>query len=187
MGTLRSEMVTIALPYLGPDVAHASGSPRVEVPGKVLGGEVFLADSAAVGVNRPDGTVVLRLGSGRMGSSICLVPSSGAVVAVWDRRAEGEARGPQWVERFVNSSVAKFAATGYAVNERFPFYSRSAFDTDEGYLDVQRAGTDLIREIAQLDPPAAAPDCYWSTLADDVEIGDFATEDLLARVLPSGE
>jgi hypothetical protein len=72
---------------------------------------------------------------------------------------------------FVNSSIAAFTETVRVVLERFPYY-----DEDAELDEVHAAARDLADLIRRIDPKAMRVDRFWSTLVDDVEMGDFATQ-----------
>jgi hypothetical protein len=154
-------------------------SPGITVPRELFGGAVFSAELKVSLVVRPDGSPLLRFGAARLSSALCLDPRTGVVVDVWDEASPVvRSTRPAWTEGFVNSDIACFVDVARAVSGRFPYYSRSDFETDEGVAHVDRVCQELVEMVRGIDPPAAIPDRFWSTFADDVRIGDFATGDL---------
>jgi hypothetical protein len=59
--------------------------------------------------------------------------------------------------------------------DRFPYYDRNAPST--ALEDVVR---DLTEIVERIDSPARLEGRFWATFVDDVGMGDFATEDVLA-------
>jgi hypothetical protein len=108
---------------------------------------------------------------------VCLDPRSGAIITIADPN-QPLLLPPNWQEGFVNTDLKKFNAPADAVMARWPYYARSAFETDVGLLQVQNACRDLLASIEAVHPPAAVADMFWATFVDDVGIGDFAVEDL---------
>lgn len=162
-----------------PELASLISGTGIRVPERLFGGSVFRADREARVLTRPDGTCLVRFGACRLWGALCLDPATGAVIDIWDYDQPAFPRGerPEWREGLTNSSIDKFIETAKAVTDRFPYYGRWAFETDDGYAEVENAYRDLVRIITEIDPPAAIPDRFWSTFTDDVMIGDFATED----------
>jgi hypothetical protein len=180
--TYPFEVVTVAMPEaLAADGAIAPFAGGVRVPRELFGGSVFRADRFLSRIDRPDGTPLLRFGTAGLSYALCVDPASGGIVGVWDEEASiVVARRPDWIESFINSDAERFVETARAVTARFPYYLRSAFDSDDGYASVKATHDELIAAIAAIDAPAAIPDRFWSTFTDDVLIGDFATEDIVS-------
>jgi hypothetical protein len=94
---------------------------------------------------------------------------------------------------FVNSSLEQFIACVRAVLKRFPFYSLDTGEVDD--LDdpaaeraraeqvdreVDRAAADLTEILRNIDLVAVADETtFWWMFVFDVQMGDFATEDVL--------
>jgi hypothetical protein len=136
---------------------------RFEVPGSLLGGRYRAFDSPELLDTRDPAPRLLGFASTGFRGVIALDVETGKVV-------EFHGEGPV---TFVNTSLERFVATARAVHDRFPFYARGASDDD-----MDAAADDLLRVIGAIDPPAARVDQFWSTLVDDVRMGDFSTEDV---------
>jgi hypothetical protein len=97
------------------------------------------------------------------------------------------------VPGFVNSSLDQFIASVRAVCERFPFYSADTgvFDglndpaaeralAEQHDREVDRAAEDLTEILRRIDRAAVADETtFWLSFVFDVQMGDFATEDVL--------
>jgi hypothetical protein len=103
-----------------------------------------------------------RIGTARMADDI--------VVDLSDGRVGWRVAGTVHV-LFVNSSLDQFVATINAVNARYPFYGRNS-----DLKDRKDVGDELTTLIHAIDPPAASPGQFWSSLVDDVVIGDFDSD-----------
>jgi hypothetical protein len=75
---------------------------------------------------------------------------------------------------FVSSSLEKFIETVKAVTARFPFYSVKDLSVDDGVVDG--AVKDVMDAIRSVDERALEEDGFWTSLVDDIQMGDFATE-----------
>lgn len=75
----------------------------------------------------------------------------------------------------VNTTVDQFTLTVRAMTERFPYYAKTA-----EYEEMDRIAEELRGIVRSIDEKAAVPGCYWSAFIDDVQDGNFATEDILA-------
>ena len=154
------------------------GLESIRVPVRVLGGSVFRADVRATDIVRPDGSSLLRFGATRLSSALTLQPSTGEVVWINDAEATvWRGRPVPWSEVVANSSLELFVETARVVTARFPFYERRA--AMDGDAQCAAAATDLRRLIAAVDAPATSEGGLWSTFADDVETGDFDTEQVI--------
>jgi hypothetical protein len=71
----------------------------------------------------------------------------------------------------VNVDLGAFCECVAAVIARFPFYSEG--DEPEQYEEVAE---ELRRTISEIDESALGYNGFWVTFADDVSIGDYATE-----------
>jgi hypothetical protein len=132
---------------------------------------------------------------------VCQDPHTGAIVCIAYMPPNVINLGPGsfvGLPHLVNSSLDQFIASVRAVLERFPFYS---MDTGEGddlddpasmdpasmraYAEqfdseVNRAAEDLTEILRRIDPAAVADHTtYWGSFVFDVQMGDFATEDVL--------
>lgn len=106
-----------------------------------------------------DGDLVC-FAKGDVGTMICLDPRTLHVVEV---TSSGFQRA-----MFVNTSVELFSRTVAAVAAQFPFHSTEA-EIETLHQDAERVA-DLVRGI---DPLAMERDRFWSTLVDDIEMGNF--------------
>lgn len=168
----RSTAQVRATSAIAPDVAE-----HLEVIGlpAVLFGGRFRLDRELQRVRRPDGYSLLRLGDVMLATALCVDPMTGRVVEIWDSgrlRALRIGKLP-WRESFVNSTLGKFVETATAVIDRLPYYHG-----DSSLEERRSVARELGAMIESIDPPAMDSDLFWSTFVDDVEIGDFATEDL---------
>ena len=98
-------------------------------------------------------------------------------------------------ERFVNTTLAQFNESVRTVIDRFPFdrdvastahphdtsarwYSRATGQRS----DVQwgHVGEELRELLRRIDPESVAhPDGYWNSFVNDVQMGDYSTDDVL--------
>lgn len=102
---------------------------------------------------------VVCFGESGLREKICLDPQTGEVVQVGDGREEGT---------FVNTSLSHFRRVAQMLVERFPFHAAGA-DLEER----ERGASAVALAIESIDPCAMVPDRFWSTLVDDIAIGDF--------------
>jgi hypothetical protein len=105
---------------------------------------------------------LIVIGTTGLQGHVCLDPVSGEVVEVVD---------PRDPPAFVNTSVADFTRTAQLVFSLFPFHSRGA-ELEER----DRSAKKVAAEIEKIDPAAMLSDRFWSTLVDDIIIGDFDEE-----------
>jgi hypothetical protein len=100
---------------------------------------------------------------GDMGvDKICLEPDSGHVIRFSTRTNE---------RIFINTSLRQFRETVRAVIGRFPFHAE-----DATFEEIESAAGDVGKIVSDIDPPAMAPDLYWSTLVDGIVMSDFDLE-----------
>jgi hypothetical protein len=113
---------------------------------------------------------------------ICL-GTWGSFVKICLDRATGEilqSVAPDESLTFVNTSIAHFRATAEAVLSNFPFHASGAEVEDREVAAKEIGGI-----IEGIDPPAMELDQFWSTVVDDIVIGDFDEEIVQAsRPLP---
>ncbi|MFE7114850.1 SUKH-4 family immunity protein [Streptomyces sp. NPDC057654] len=76
--------------------------------------------------------------------------------------------------RLMNSSLPAFTEIVRAFFERFPFYGS---DSDES--EFKTAAADVERIVREIDPSAFIQDGFWATLVDDINMGDFSTEEII--------
>ena len=108
---------------------------------------------------------LIRFGNLGLDEGLYLEPETGQVVEFLSGRL-----------RPVNSTIGQFADCIRAVKAMFPLYSR-----DSPFEVLDQAGSRIRQVVRSVDPITQTPDGFWETVADDVEIGDFATEDLLVH------
>ena len=144
------------------DVLFESGVPQDFL------GRMFRVDDEVAMVHSERGAI-LRFGTTGQSAAVGVVMDTGLVVEVLET--------PDARELFINSSLRMFVDTVEGVAERFPFY-----DTDDEEDEVQSASDDVLELVRRIDPPAAEPDRYWSTLVDDMRIGDLTTEAVLEAI-----
>lgn len=138
------------------------------VPANFIGRRFCLANEVRI-IHTSSGAV-LQFGTTGLGADVGVEADSGHVVELL-------LADPSSPRVFVNSSLSAFADTIEAIVGRFPFY-----DTDDDQRAIDIAADDLITIIAEIDPPAAEPDRYWSTFVDDVRMGDLTTPAVLDAV-----
>jgi hypothetical protein len=170
--------MSLPLESVEPVMSDASsrlfGQNPISVPREVLFGALFRADLIVEKVARPDGSPLLRLGSTGGSMAVCLDPSNGRIVSLFDTRAQTvRSTRPGWSETTVNSSLSAFMRAASAVTNRFPYYSLGS--SPDQMSEVAR---ELRETLASIDPLAVEPDRLWSTFLDDVAIGDYATENV---------
>lgn len=137
----------------GPDLT-------LEVPKAMVG-----ATYRAAGTLTRDRGSLVRFGSTGLFGSILLDTVTGAVF-----KREREVNHVS----LVNSSLPDFIATVRAVIGRFPFYGSDSDDSE--WAAVARDVEGIVRAV---DPGAFIQDGFWETLVNDIEIGDFPTEEIL--------
>jgi hypothetical protein len=113
-----------------------------------------------------DGRQLIILGYTGLQGRICLDRASGGIFQVV---APGEP------EIFVNTSLAHFRATGAALLSSFPFHASGA-----ELKDREEAAQRIGAIIEGIDPLAMDLDQLWSTLVDDIAIGDLDEEIVLS-------
>jgi hypothetical protein len=128
------------------------------VPEELLGGRYRSTDAITY---LPCGKrMLLQFGTG-LGSPMCLDVSTGEIVTV----------APKSTVQFVNSSLERFVDTAVAVTALFPFYGEAEIESE-----AEGAGFRVADAIRSVEPRAMDRDLFWSTLVDDITMGDFATE-----------
>ncbi|MEV4806622.1 SUKH-4 family immunity protein [Nonomuraea sp. NPDC049421] len=134
------------------------------IPSGMLGGEYEAAEHLTL-MEVPGRGGLIRFGETKNGD-ICIDPSTGEVLEVIGQKRD--------CARLANTNIHLFIESVKAVLDRFPFYSVGS-DLDSRVI-VANDLTELIRAI---DSFAVYQDSFWSTFIDDVEIGDYATEEVL--------
>jgi hypothetical protein len=146
-----------------PSVRHAlfvAGVPKSFI------GRRYTVDSNITPLERERGQPLVRFGSSGLAGAICVDFMNGHVVEVV------AARGSE--QLFVNASIGQFTQTVKAMIDRFPYYGQEATDDE-----IDRVAGELLDMIRSIDPEAAVPNRYWSTFADDVQMGDLSTGAIL--------
>lgn len=137
---------------------------RPGIPAGMLGGEYAAAGELSV-MEIPGREPLVRFGETKSGD-ICVDPNSGEVFEV-----TGKFRTRACM---ANASICQFVQSVQVVIKAFPFYSMES-DLDERIVVASK----LTEAIRRVDSSAIYPDSFWSTFIDDVEIGDYATEEVL--------
>jgi hypothetical protein len=135
------------------------------IPLALVGGR-YEADSGLSVVGRADRAPVLRFGTSGLSHAVGIDVSTGNVVEVIND--------PSQQTNLINTRPVLFTQTVRALVERFPYYSRNA-----GYDEIDAVAKELRNIIRSIDPEAAVPGNYWPGFVDDVQMGDFSTDDVL--------
>jgi hypothetical protein len=109
------------------------------------------------------GRSLAAIGTSGAFGRICVEITTGAVVHIPVVDAP--------VVNVVNVDLDAFRECVAAVIARFPFYGED--DEPEQYEEVAE---ELRRTISEIDKSALGYNGFWVTFADDVSIGDYATE-----------
>jgi len=152
------------VPPIAPQVPEelAASLATLGVPRNFIGKRYRLSSEVRPVALPAFGTLV-QFADSALGA-LYLDPSNGKVIS------PTSADGPI----IVNSSLRQFDDTVRTVIEMFPFYNRgSSIEERQGVADRMRSALQLI------DPAATVVDSFWGNYIDDLEIGDFATEDVL--------
>jgi hypothetical protein len=136
---------------------------RTGVPKDLFGGRYTAVDDLTVR-DAPGFGRVVQFGSVMQDDPICVDPATGQVLEL--------PHVSHAAPLVVNSSLNAFTETVRVVLERFPYY-----DEDAEFEEIRAVAHELGDLIRRIDPVAMATDQFWSTFVDDVEMGDFATED----------
>jgi hypothetical protein len=126
-------------------------------------------DSLSVRVDR-DGRHLVCFGSTFLDGAMCLDITTGEVVQLVGRTPS---------RLFVNSSLSTFSKSVEAVSRAFPFYPDGAEEAD-----IESAARRVSEIISAIDGPAMVLDRFWSTLIDDLRMGDWGTGAVL-DLIPS--
>jgi hypothetical protein len=106
---------------------------------------------------------LIRFASSGLGASLLVEPVLGEVLFRVNVRGATPA--------FVNTSLAQFSATARAVVDRYPYYSLRSSPAE-----IDAVAADVTAIIDAIDPPALAPELYWSTFVEDLRAGAFPSE-----------
>jgi hypothetical protein len=139
---------------------------REGIPKEFFGAR-FRATRKLEPIETSSGTYIC-FGTSGYGVRICLDPRSGEVIQLV---------GSEHLRTFVNTSLRQFVKTIQAVLARFPFHG-----TDATPDDINAAARGVAAIISDVDAPAMIPDRFWSTMIDDIKMGDFDLEVLEALI-----
>jgi hypothetical protein len=144
----------------GVDLSRVEALASEGVPLTLLGR--YVAVERLSTIEDPKRGPLVWFGVEGLSMRICADPTSGEVVAILDV--------PDAVPHLVSSSLALFSQTIQAVAARVPFYG-----PDPTVEEMDGAAEDVARIVRAIDPPGMASEGFWSTLVDDVLMGDFMT------------
>jgi SUKH-4 immunity protein len=148
------------------DSRNSDCPAEIAVPHTLVGREYQAMQTAELLKGDGMGSL-LAFGVCALDGRMCLDVRSGAVVHV-----------PTVSQSDVNpanSSLDKFLRCVEAVVSRFPFYG---IDVDGDETD--RIAAELSEELAEIDPETQAFNGFWETFLDDLAMGNYATESVLA-------
>lgn len=111
---------------------------------------------------------VVRFGTSGLSEAIGVDVSTGHVIEVIDV--------PWRPTNLVNTTVELFTRTIRALIGRFPYYPK-----DAEYDQIDSVCEELREIIRSVDPEASVPGSYWPGFVDDVQMGDFGTDDILTQ------
>lgn len=139
---------------------------EIGLPQSLLGGR-YSADSGLSVLPREGRSPVVCFGSSGLFDAIGIDTANGNVVDV--------IKTPDKPVILDNATAMLFTRTVHALIDRFPYHAK-----DAGYEEVDAVSEELRGIIRSIDPKAAVPGCYWPSFVDDVQMGDFNTEDILS-------
>lgn len=137
------------------------------IPVALVGGR-YRADPTLTVLRREGDASVVRFGTSGLAQAIGVDLGSANVLGILDV--------PQQPTILVNTTIDMFTRTVRALFQRFPYYEKGA-----EWAEIDSVCAELREIVRSIDPEAAAPGCYWPGFVDDVRMGDFNTEDILAR------
>jgi hypothetical protein len=135
------------------------------IPETLLGR--YQADPDLTVLIRDGRAPVLRFGTSGLSQAIGIDLATEEVVGVADV--------PSKLTILVNATADTFTSTVQAMIGRFPYYAK-----DADYEEIDTVAEELRELIRSIDAKAAVPGCYWPAFVDDVQMGDFNTQDVLA-------
>lgn len=161
------------------DTLNQAGLPK-----RFLGGGTTLEEP--LGVDVPGLGYLIKFAQGYL-QGFYYEPATGGVWWTYDRP------GPE--PRLVNSSLEQFTRTVQAIIDAFPFSEGVDKEIEDRRWDDDERITTEERDIAQrnataaklrdrireIDPAAMAPHSFWEDFTTDVEIGDYATADVVSE------
>ena len=127
----------------------------------------YLADLGLSILVPQENVPLVRFGTSGLVQAVGVDVRSGRVLAVLYPELEPTI--------LVNSTIDHFSRTVRALVDRFPYYSR-----DADWSEIDLACAHLSEAVRSIDEVAGAPGCYWPGFIDDVQMGVFSTEDVLA-------
>jgi hypothetical protein len=133
----------------------------IRVPRVILGLLYQVQDELTVMRTSGD-RLLYRFASTGLSGQICIADDTGEILVLHDSNP-----------RPVNSSLEKFTECVRVVIDRFPYYG-----VDSDWEDQERVGRELAELLTAIDPVSLQVDSFWDTFINDVEIGDFATEEV---------
>jgi hypothetical protein len=136
------------------------------MPAALLGGR-YRADPRLTVLPLVGGGSVIRFGTSGLAQAVGVDVRTGNVLGVLDV--------PERPTILINTAVDLFTATVRGMFERFPYYGKNA-----EWTEIDSACAELREIVRSIDAAAAVPGCYWPGFVDDVQMGDFSTEDILA-------
>ena len=138
---------------------------ELRVPECLLTKKTYVAHARAIRLT--DGArQLLAFGASGTAGQLCVDLNSGEVVE------RGPALGPA---RLVNASVDMFSRSVHSAVAAFPFYDREADDHER-----RRVARRMASQLGEIDSSSLLDaDSFWSTFVDDLELGDYATEDIM--------
>lgn len=136
------------------------------IPVDLVGGR-YRADPTLTVLRREGDAPVVRFGTSGLAQAIGVDVGSANVLGILDV--------PQQPTILVNTTIDMFTRTVKALFERFPYYAKEA-----EWAEIDSVCAELREIVRSIDPEAAVPGCYWPGFVDDVQMGDFNTEDILA-------
>jgi len=139
---------------------------EIGIPQSLLGGRYTAYTEPSV-LPRDGHPPVVCFGSSGPFVTIGIDTENGNVVYVLDV--------PEKPVNLVNATAILFTQTVQALIGRFPYHAK---DAENQELDAVSA--ELREIIRSIDPEAAVLGRYWPSFVDDVQMGDFNTEDILA-------
>jgi hypothetical protein len=189
------EMVTFSTPT---GIPHGWDAELVSkgVPKSLL--RRYTATSTLALLEVPDYGPLVSFGTTMLQNRVCLDPHTRAVVEITyvptdtiNLRASVVG-----LPGHVNASLDQFIACVHAVLDRFPFDSGHPVEdhewedreqawahVDQRFQEWDRAVRDMTETLRRIDTTAVADaDTFWRTFLDDVQMGDFATEDILGHL-----
>lgn len=138
---------------------------RLRVPRGLIGLEYRVRATA----DRLGGSLshLVAFGSCGLRGQICIDTRTLAVVHV-----------PDPVENVVhpvNSDIDRFSRSVEAVISSFPFYGE-----DDDLEEREAVATGIRTTLLSIDPLAIEHHSFWATFVDDLIVGDYATEEIVA-------